>query len=230
MRAHNGMKLRAHLGGGASASNAGEAQAGFPRQRATAEKAGSAQRALWHEKRRCPLRSGSIALATVLLAAAILAGGALSQIYQWTDENGDRHFTSSLESIPEPQRSKAKLVVEPRPTPARQEASPAAPPRREALPPPQPPPPERTAQAGEFEAGWVEGFHAAMEQASALCAARPPAVIQQPPPLSPAPFYDPSGLYYRPPYQGMVTVPFDQGRTRGLTRRQQIQDRRQIGP
>jgi len=172
----------------------------------------------------------SIALVAVFVSTVAWIARSAAQIYEWRDEQGDRHFTSSLESIPESQRPSAKLLVKARPTPEKAESPPPPPPRREPPEAPQPHAPEPPTETREFEAGWIEGFNAAMEQVAAMCTTRPPAVIEHPVPLSPALLYDPAGLYYRPPHQGTVTVPFDQGRTRGLTRRQQIQERRLTPP
>ena len=82
-----------------------------------------------------------------------------------------------------------------------------------------------------FGAGWEAGYRAAADEAPE-CPAEPQVVaLESRPPVVisvPVPFYDPSGAYYRSPYNGLLTVPFDDGASRGLTGRGQIMQRRAL--
>ena len=71
----------------------------------------------------------------LILICVLLPGLALADIYYWVDDRGIQNYTTRLESIPEPYRSKALLL--PLPT------SPPAPPELERSPatPAQPAPP-----------------------------------------------------------------------------------------
>jgi hypothetical protein len=78
-----------------------------------------------------------------------------------------------------------------------------------------------------FEAGWSAGFRAAAEQ-QPVCPAEPAMIVleSRPPVVVNVPRFDSSNSYYSSPFAGGLTVPFDDGASRGLTRRQQIQDLR----
>jgi hypothetical protein len=76
-----------------------------------------------------------------------------------------------------------------------------------------------------FGAGWDAGYRAA-QQEQPICPAEPEVVVLESPAVINVPRYDPTGAYYVSPYEGTVSVPFDGGRSFGLTRRQQIQEQR----
>ena len=65
---------------------------------------------------------------TLILIFVLLPGLASADIYYWVDDRGTQHYTTRLESIPEPYRSKAQLLVLP--------TSPPAPPELERSPSP----------------------------------------------------------------------------------------------
>lgn len=156
-----------------------------------------------------------------LLVALLLtarAEFARAEIYEWSDSNG-RHFADSLETIPKDARPQARLVVkEPAPAPA--EPAPAP---DEAAP--------RADTENAFASGWDTGFEAGWAAALQAAAAQQPEcrvepeviVLQSQPPVLNFPAYDPTGASYQTPYAGTVSVPFDHGRSRGLTRREQMQ-------
>jgi hypothetical protein len=50
-----------------------------------------------------------------LVAVATMAAPAAAELYQWTDANGVRHYTSDLGAIPEPYRPGARDLGSPRP-------------------------------------------------------------------------------------------------------------------
>jgi hypothetical protein len=66
--------------------------------------------------------------AALILICILFPGLALADIYYWVDDQGTQNYTTRLESIPDPYRSKAKLL--PLPT------SPPAPPELERSPSP----------------------------------------------------------------------------------------------
>ena len=66
--------------------------------------------------------------AALILISAFFPGLAAADIYYWVDDRGTQYYTTRLESIPEPYRSKAQLL--PLPT------SPPAPPELERSPSP----------------------------------------------------------------------------------------------
>ena len=66
--------------------------------------------------------------AALIVICVLLPGLASADIYYWVDGQGTQHYTTRLESIPEPYRSKAQLL--PLPT------SPPAPPELERSPSP----------------------------------------------------------------------------------------------
>jgi hypothetical protein len=65
---------------------------------------------------------------TLILICVLLPGLAAADIYYWVDDQGTQYYTTRLESIPEPYRSKAQLL--PLPT------SPPAPPELKRSPSP----------------------------------------------------------------------------------------------
>jgi hypothetical protein len=65
---------------------------------------------------------------TLILICVLLPGLASADIYYWVDDRGTQHYTTRLESIPEPYRSKAQLLALP--------TSPPAPPELERSPSP----------------------------------------------------------------------------------------------
>ena len=63
-----------------------------------------------------------------ILIGMLLPGAVLADIYYWVDDQGIQYYTTRLESIPEPYRSKAQLLSLPTspPVPPELERSPAA--------------------------------------------------------------------------------------------------------
>ncbi len=176
-------------------------------------------------------RLQQLAIAVTLLVALPGAFEPVSaQIYEWVDDTGGRHFDTSLEQVPEGVRAQARIVA-PAGTPSTADgASSASVPSAAA---PNTGESEHADLFGSgwdtgFGAGWEAGYRAAAEQL--VCPAEPEVVVleSQSPVVVNVPPYDPSGAYYRSPYDGLVTVPFDDGASRGLTRRNQIQERRAI--
>jgi len=176
-------------------------------------------------------RLGRVGIATILLVA--FAGEyrpVRAEIYEWTDDSGARHFDTSLQRVPEERRDEARVVVG-----AVTPGSVAAP--ADAGAPNPPSNADQNAHDDAFASGWDAGFRAGWEsgyRASAEnqpeCAAQPGVVVMEsrPPVVVNVPSYDPSGLYYRPPYNGVVTMPFDDGGSFGLTSRNQIQAQRAL--
>jgi hypothetical protein len=66
--------------------------------------------------------------AAFILICVLFPGLILADIYYWVDDQGTQHYTTRLESIPEPYRSKAQLLHLP--------VSPPAPPELERSPSP----------------------------------------------------------------------------------------------
>jgi Aspartyl protease/Domain of unknown function (DUF4124) len=66
--------------------------------------------------------------AAFIVICVLLPGLASGDIYYWVDDQGTQHYTTGLESIPEPYRSKAELLPLPK--------SPPAPPELERSPSP----------------------------------------------------------------------------------------------
>src|SRR5512147_583028 len=64
--------------------------------------------------------------AAFILICVLFSGLALADIYYWVDDQGTQHYTTGPESIPDPYRSKARLLPLP--------VSPPAPPERERTP------------------------------------------------------------------------------------------------
>jgi hypothetical protein len=173
-----------------------------------------------------------LAIAALLVAVADRSQRVSAQVYEWVDEAGDRHFDTSLDEVPEALRDQARVVVREEPPAPADEAPP-----EDASPPAQPNeenPLDQSFDAGwdaGFGAGWEAGYRAAADEAPE-CAAEPQVVaLESRPPVVisvPVPFYDPSGAYYRSPYNGLLTVPFDDGASRGLTGRSQIMQQRAL--
>ena len=180
-------------------------------------------------------------LLVCVVALATLMGGtgpAAAQIYEWVDDANVRHFVTSLESVPPEARSKARIVVEgaestpndgvsssnagtPSVADATKGVTPTTRTEKETA---------TTFATGwdvGFRAGWNAGFQAATDR-QPICPVEPSAVVldSRPPVVLNVPPYDPAGVYYRSPYEGSMTVPFDAGRSRGLTRRQLEEQRR----
>ncbi len=174
---------------------------------------------------------GLLSVATLLAWAS----GVDAAIYEWVDNADDRHYVSSLDLVPAEARAKARLVVSETPPPAIADVSTSEAvadgstsdsdegdrgfDRSDAS--------ERFASSWDlgFRAGWEAGYRAGIEE-QPVCLAQPPVIVLESssPPIVNVPRYDPSGLYYRSPYQGTLTLPFDGGRSRGMTLRQLNED------
>ena len=170
-------------------------------------------------------------LAIALTLLIVLPGGFArisGEIYEWNDEAGDRHFSTSLDQVPEGYRSQARVLVRVSSSSNTDTAGGSAP----------TPGADESAHADLYQSGWDAGFQAGWDagyRASAaeqpVCTAEPQVVVlqsQTPPVVVSMPSYDPSGVYYRSPYDGQLTQPFDNGVTFGLTTRGQIQQMRAI--
>lgn len=163
-----------------------------------------------------------VLLTTVALLGA--ASGAAAQIYEWGADANNRHYANSLDSIPEEARSSARLVVdEPPPREGAEVSTSNVDEGRDQ-------PPVSSREPGEpfgsgwdlaFRAGWEAGHSDGVQEQSVYPTQPPTFVLESAPPvIVNVPRYDPSGLYYRSPYEGTVAAPFDGGRSRGLTMRQ----------
>ena len=175
------------------------------------------------------MKAGLRIWAFAALAVSTVAAPGSSQIYEWVAPDGTRHFTTSMDHVPEQGRADARVYVEAGPMSTIEDESPMS-----TID-------EPVAAAGEsadldedadrdmdeegerlaFEDGMVQGLAAGFAQR----VDEPPVVVVQ----SPAPVVivqrdDPSGQYFIPPLQGTLSVPFDGGRSRGLTRRQLLQE------
>jgi hypothetical protein len=169
-------------------------------------------------------------IAGILLVALSGAFDPISaQIYEWVDAAGDRHFATSLEQVPEEVRAQARTVVAAG-TPSTADGASAAMTAGK-------PNPDQSERDDSFESGWDAGFRAGYDagyrtaaEEQPVCPAEPEAVVleSRPPVVVNVPLYDPSGAYYRSPYDSSLTVPFDDGASRGLTSRNLIQERRAI--
>jgi len=166
----------------------------------------------------------------IAVAVLVAASGAFetigAQVYEWTDNNGDRHFATSPEQLPDEARDKARVVVN---------AAPRAEAPSDVITSTTPQP---NANDGErdtlfasgwdagFGAGWQAGYRAAAEE-QPECQAQPQVVVlQSQPPIVNVPLNDPSGAYYRPP--NTLSVPFDDGQSMGLTSRGLMMQQRAI--
>ncbi len=156
-----------------------------------------------------------------MLAAA---NGAAAQIYEWVDDANNRHYANALDSIPKEARANARVVVkEPMTREGAQVSTSDVGEGRDQPPAPSKQGGDRFGSAWDpaFRAGWDAGHSAGVQEQSAYPAQPPTIVLESAPPvIVNVPRYDPSGLYYRSPYAGTVTAPFDGGRSRGLTVRQ----------
>ena len=172
-----------------------------------------------------------------IVALLALTGGILTtdaQIYEWVDDDDNRHYVTSLDRVPENARAKASLFVKEGATPVTGgEASTSA--GGEAEPGAVPSATTEVDGPDSFASGWDAGFRAGWDAGyrygsdeEPICPAEPEVVVLESPVVVDVPRYDPTGAYYVSPYEGTVTVPFDGGRSRGLTRRQQIQEQRRI--
>lgn len=162
-----------------------------------------------------------------LLAVVAVMGRiepAAAQIYEWVDDANSRHFATSLESVPPEVRSKARMVVEGAASTTSDVVSPSSastPSEADGSRSVTPTSRREKETSATFASGWDAGFQAAVEQ-QPICPLEPEVVVleSRPPAVINIPRYDPAGIYYRSPYEGSMTVPFDQGRSRGLTHRQ----------
>jgi len=66
----------------------------------------------------------------LILTCVLLPSLALADIYYWVDDQGTQHYTTSLDSIPEPYRSKAIPLPLPTSPPAPPELTPSLPQKR----------------------------------------------------------------------------------------------------
>jgi hypothetical protein len=76
----------------------------------------------------------------LILFSLLLPGLALADIYSWVDDQGTQYYTTRIESIPEPYRSKAQTLSLPK--------SPPPPPELQSTPPP----------TGMIKISFVSGF------------------------------------------------------------------------
>ena len=174
----------------------------------------------------------SVAALVVLIIPNVPAR---AEIYEWVDNENNHHFVTALDHVPPVARAKARLVAQGEPPHVGGDATtsvvgeagpgtaqaPAAPTDEIA--------PDAFASGWDagFRLGWDVGYRAAQDE-EPICPTEPEVVVLESPVVVSVPLYDPTGAYYVSPYQGTVTVPFDAGRSRGLTRRQQIQEQRRI--
>lgn len=57
-----------------------------------------------------------VAVAAIFCMISILPGSALAQVYNWVDDQGVVHYSTGIESVPEPYRAQARaLYASPRP-------------------------------------------------------------------------------------------------------------------
>jgi len=66
-------------------------------------------------------------VALVLICYLLLSKSALADIYYWVDDQGTQYYTTRIESIPEPYRSKAQRLSLPLPPPVPPELTPNPP-------------------------------------------------------------------------------------------------------
>lgn len=187
----------------------------------------------WRERRGWPRTAEICALLALLLVGPTPLA---AQIYEWVGDDGTRHFTDSKDGVPEAESSRVRLFMAPAPMSRIDDGYEDVPASRvddtedkvqrrlER---------ERQRSLAEAEAlhrGWQLGFEAAEAQRlPAVIQIEPPVVVLEPPPppipVVESPRYDPSGQYYVPPSEDAMTVPFDRGRSRGLTHRQHLEGR-----
>lgn len=169
----------------------------------------------------------SMLLLAVLLMTCPRASRA--QVYEWVDEqSGAHHYTNSLQNVPEAVRSKARLFVKEAPMSKLEDEVPMS--KVEEPDEIGPTAEDEDVLAAAYREGVEAGYRAARAEQPPAAPAEPPVVVLDTPPpvVVTIPRYDPSGLYYLPPSEGRMSVPFDGGRTRGLTHRQHLQEQRRI--
>jgi hypothetical protein len=158
-----------------------------------------------------------------LTIAALLAtaNGVAADIYEWVDDANNRHYANSLDSVPAEVRTKARIVARETTPQAGAEVSTSNGGEGDR-PLDQPPTGDSFASGWDmgFRAGWEAGYRTGVAEQPVCPAQSSPIVLQSPPVIVDVPRDDPSGLYYSSPYQGTLTMPFDAGRSRGLTVRQ----------
>lgn len=180
-------------------------------------------------------------LRRIVIRVAALVGlmcePARAQIYEWLDDANDRHFANSLEQVPPDKRASVEVMMSDAPT---REDSDVPPPNASAPSETDPrtnPTLQEDADSDPFASGWDAGFDAgwdaglrALAEEQPVCPAESEVIVleSRPPVVVNVARYDPAGVYYRSPYGGTVTVPFDDGASRGLTRRQLIQGLRSM--
>lgn len=71
-------------------------------------------------------------IALILICHLLLSKPALADIYYWVDDQGTQYYTTRLESIPEPYRSKAQQLILPTSPPVPPEITPN-PPRKSLI-------------------------------------------------------------------------------------------------
>lgn len=157
------------------------------------------------------------------LAALLVASTALSEIYEWRDAGGARHFTNQKDLLPAAHQASARLVVRSRPDAA---CAPGA--------EPQPAPSGSGAEGAQVvstERGFTEAYQSGVRDALAATARENyaqggsvnivgPLAIAHTDVASPLPTFA--------PYPAFVTTSFDRGRSRHLTLRMLLQDQFQL--
>jgi len=163
-----------------------------------------------------------------IVALLARANGVAAEIYEWADDANNRHYANSLDSVPARARTKVRIVAKEalatEATPqAGAEVSTSNGDKGRQRSQDHPPSGDSFASGWDtgFRAGWEAGYRTGVAE-QPVCPEQPPPIVLEsgPPAIVDVPRYDPSGLYYRPPYQGTLTMPFDAGRSRGLTLRQ----------
>jgi hypothetical protein len=150
------------------------------------------------------------------------ANGVAADIYEWVDDAHHRYYFTSLDAMPAAARAKARIVV--RETPPQAGADVTISDGGEGVQRADQPSTDESFASGwdmGFWAGWEAGYRTGVAEEPA-CPVQPQTIVLQsgPPVIVEVSRYDPSGAYYRSPYEGTLTVPFDAGRSRGLTLRQ----------
>jgi hypothetical protein len=170
--------------------------------------------------------------AAQLAALVIVVAPAYAQIYEWLDDNNNRHFVNSLERVPAEERDRAKLVAGSVP---RESAYDNPPPEPPARPPADNKKTESDRGEERFASGWDAGFTAGWDAGTRAAAADAPicpadsAVVvmeSQSPVVVSVPRYDPTGAYYRP--SSRLSSGFDDGASIGQTQRQRVQELRTL--
>lgn len=175
-------------------------------------------------RRYTSLMANVLLLATVLL---LTSATVRADIYEWRDENGNRHFTNSLVNVPKAQRDDAQVIVtattptDASPAPAVVAAVPA--PRTEA---------QVVYDYSRTPDPYTQGVEDGIALARSVAPAHdgdvyingPLAVASSDPYVSMPAAYP---YYYYPQYP-LVTTSFDRGRSRHLTLRMLLQDQFQF--